>query len=178
MAEFRKTIEQHPVATTITVMCIIFGFILSAIIATKDATIELKDEKIKNKDEAIAAYEKKSERDSLTKVELSNKVKSLELALGKSAQKKTLSDTTLCPGKGILIFDGNAIVTYHNYAEPAHSAQISIRSEGKLKINEFFYFSGPSSEFFTVNKQEYIFNFLGFDQEKGKGCAKISINRK
>ena len=186
MTEFKKTIEQHPigsivttVAATVTLMCIAFGFFLTTIIATKDATIELQGEKIKNKDERIAAYEKKSERDSLAKVELSNRVNSLELSLGKSTQKKILSDTTLCPGKGISIFDGNAIVSYYNYAEPINRAEISIKGEGKLDItNAYFYFGGPGREIFIANKQEYVFNFLGFDQDKGKGCIRISIHKK
>jgi len=186
MADFKKTIEQHPigavataVASTIVVMYIVFNLIFTGILQKKDAIIELQDREMKVKDDSISTYVKRFERDSLMKVELSSKVKSLELALGKSAQKKILSNTILCPSKGISIFDGNAIVSYWNYAEPANIAQVTIIAEGKLQITDAdFYLDEPRRESFTVNKQEYVFNFLGFDQERGKGCIKISIYKK
>lgn len=178
MGKFKNTIEQHPVETTITIMCTLFAFVLYAIIATKDATIELQNEKIKNKDARIDTYEKYNRRDSLTIVELSNRLKSLELALGKSAQRKILSDTIICPGDGVPIFNGKAQISYRLFYQG--SAEISLESVGGLKIeNDYFRFSGPASQdTFTVDKVKYIFNFSGFDQDKGKGCIRISIYKK
>jgi hypothetical protein len=187
MTGFKKNIEQHPitaivtaVAATVTLMCIAFGFFLNAIIATKDATIELQGKKIKDKDETIAAYEKKSERDSLAKAELSNRVNSLELALGKATQKKILNDTLICPGDGVPIFNGKAQISYRVFNKESQSAEISLESVGGLKIeNDYFYFSGPASQdTFTVDKIKYIFNFSGFDQSTKEGCIKISISKK
>jgi hypothetical protein len=80
---------------------------------------------------------------------------------------------------GISIFDGNAIVSYWNYAEQGNIAQISLIAEGKLKITGArFNLYETGRESFTANNQEYVLNFLGFDQEKGNGCIKISIYKK
>jgi len=183
----KSSLHQHPmryiagaVGATILVSVSVAAFLLSAVTSREDAIIELLDREKVACEKKVASLEDRVKDDSVKMVDLSRKLGGAQSILAEFTNKKILNDTLICPGQGVLIFDGKAQVSYRLFSKEGPRAEINLESVGGLTIeNGYFYLSGPASQdTFSVNKIKYVFNFSGFEQSGKEGCIRISIFKK